>query len=465
MKRLWVILFITVPLFSQNKVVDIAFVLLGYSNSALYKTPQNFEPVAQKVMENFKQISFGEIDSYDIIDGGVLNVTPEHLQAAQDIRTLDAVLNDWPDDKWAWVRNGDPKNVWMTIPNEIGTPEPGKSWRSITMAAREYILRSGTNLANIEQLVRQDPPNQEADLKTKPQKHFSMWMKNTELGKKYGNDVRTKTIRMGGSPADDFLRDYIIPAAWEKKSYKTTVFIINTDVISDVTISGLMFDFEHYGIKKSDGTFPQGTCSFVGFDSDDHQYHYKHNIGTIIHEGVHGLGYLGHTRIDEDYIKDWVEAEEIQEMSVMAQASIRDKFPLSAWARYYHCNWIQAENPTDIYSGYPFIDDLTEIKGMDAIDYRDQSATKQKYIYVLKKGDKKGLYGVYIEKLNDEFWYQYRVDKLGQLKLQKLFKTLPCIDIDGNSYKSYKTVKTILKNGRFISQIDWYKEGNKKDCN
>ena len=80
----------------DDKVAQVGIILRGYAGTTLFPTAESFEPYAQDIMGHLELLSFGEVTTYAIYDGGIDSNGWEQYQINADIEVLQAALAGWP---------------------------------------------------------------------------------------------------------------------------------------------------------------------------------------------------------------------------------------------------------------------------------------------------------------------------------------------------------------------------------
>ena len=286
----------------DDKVAHVGIILRGYAGTTLFPTAESFEPYAQDIMGHLELLSFGEVTTYAIYDGGIDSNGWEHYQINADIEVLQAALAGWPEPKWNWVRNCPPYCVldytesdreliqalldWIKANNQ-----PSRNWGSSDLGSAPY---------------PSDP---------------------------YGNSnyrwLQNEVLRFGASASSGFLANMRLPSGYDPATHDITLIAFSHD--GDYNTSGAQLSLEAFGVLAADGSVVNGPAAYFDFSALDltDPIEYGISIYTGVHESVHAFGMGTH-----DYDPDGVQPD----YSVMAQGGRTDTLP--AYDRLYWLNWL-----------------------------------------------------------------------------------------------------------------------------
>ena len=282
----------------DDKVAQVGIILRGYAGTTLFPTAESFEPYAQDIMGHLELLSFGEVTTYAIYDGGIDSNGWEQYQINADIEVLQAALAGWPEPKWNWVRSraldyteSDRELIqalldWITANNQ-----PSRNWESSDLGSAPY---------------PSDP---------------------------YGNSnyfwLQSEVLRFGASASSGFLANMRLPSGYDPAEHDITLIAFSHD--GDYNTSGAQLTLEAFGVLAADGSVVNGPAAYFDISAQDptDPFEYGVSIYVGVHEAVHAFGMGTH-----DYDPDGVQPD----YSVMAQGGRTDTLP--AYNRLYWLNWL-----------------------------------------------------------------------------------------------------------------------------
>ena len=272
------------------------------------------------------KLSFGEISSYKIFDGGIDPNSPDYYQSLEDIKAIDAALSGWTGSPWASYKERDAASGEILI-------NPTDDEISVLQSLRRWLVEN--------------------------KKGAMQGWKETQLGAvHYGLWVHDKVLRYGGTASMAFINGLRLPEGLNESNFKTIGIIFSsTDTYNTSAAQGSCNNLE---IKKSDGqALPGGDVNgpqiyptsrekqaatgddlFTCFYSDYSDAYPETNTAeslaatnayVTIHEAIHALGHSGHDSGDIPY-------------SVMNQGKV-DQYPI--WDRVFIHGWLPESTITD----------------------------------------------------------------------------------------------------------------------
>ena len=81
------------PIRKSKTQKDIALVLVGYGGDTYYPTTESFSGVAEKSIDYLSKLSFGEVSTYELFDGGIVEESGVSFLLC---KTLGASIASWP---------------------------------------------------------------------------------------------------------------------------------------------------------------------------------------------------------------------------------------------------------------------------------------------------------------------------------------------------------------------------------
>ena len=311
---------------SDLEKADIAFVLRGYNGTTEYNSLASFRSDAKRALEGLSKLSFGEISSYKIFDGGIDPNSPDYYQSFEDIKAIDAALSGWTGSPWASYKERDAASGEILI-------NPTDDEISVLQSLRRWLVENKKGA-------------------------MQGWGK-TQLGAvHYGLWVHDKVLRYGGTASMAFINGLRLPEGLNESNFKTIGIIFSsTDTYNT---SAAQDSCNYFKIKKSDGqALPGGDVNgpqiyptsrekqaatgddlFTCFYSDYSDAYPETNTAeslaatnayVTIHEAIHALGHSGHDSGDIPY-------------SVMNQGKV-DQYPI--WDRVFIHGWLPESTITD----------------------------------------------------------------------------------------------------------------------
>jgi len=353
---------------SKSTKYDIGFILRGYDSSQLFEDTTSFGPYARKILAYLKDLSFGKISTYRIYMNGIDPRSPVYMQSLIDIETLKASLDGWPGSKWDWLRNR--TGFWYVVPD---------FYKPIIIKAIDWM--------NINK------------------KDYSYWMIESVDGKLYGDIIRSNTIRMGPSSAQDYLFNLKLPIDYKIDENKVAFFALNTAGKDYILGGGAAHGLQAFGVLNSNGQ-PLPKWEWVnGIEINRYSSLYcATDYGTLgglsfyyiaVHELIHAFGMGTHDEDPDNKNKAY------SVMNTGGSPAVLKTLP--AWNRYFWTKWLPKSTITTNPS------EISDLKGKVS-----PSDTIRKYILQIVAGDDKGCGGTYKE-LYDGKWYKYTVNNIGTL--------------------------------------------------
>ena len=201
-----------------------------------FPTAESFEPYAQDIMGHLELLSFGEVTTYAIYDGGIDSNGWEQYQINADIEVLQAALAGWPEPKWNWVRSraldyteSDRELIqalldWITANNQ-----PSRNWESSDLGSAPY---------------PSDP---------------------------YGNSnyfwLQSEVLRFGASASSGFLANMRLPSGYDPAEHDITLIAFSHD--GDYNTSGAQLTLEAFGVLAADGSVVNGPAAYFDISAQD----------------------------------------------------------------------------------------------------------------------------------------------------------------------------------------------------
>ena len=298
------------PIRKSKTQKDIALVLVGYGGDTYYPTTESFSGVAEKSIDYLSKLSFGEVSTYELFDGGIVEESGVYFSSLQDIRSINSFL-------------ASPESF---SAEEISVLESLKQWLITSEKGAKY----GWGETELGAL------------------HLDAWVWDRVLA--YGYHP------FGISSGPFFERYRTLPATLEPNDFRSIGFILSTP--GTVTWwGGLMSpcssrwsDGNFFYVLDKDGNEledPRINCfyadasdsGFISELSDDEKF--ESSTSTIVHEFIHTLGHYGHdTDITGGFDFNY---------GVMSYGAA-DQYP--AWNRIFMHDWLPetaiTEDPTEI---------------------------------------------------------------------------------------------------------------------
>lgn len=265
-----------------NSQANVAFVLRGYAGSTRFTDVADYRETAYEVMGHIKDLSFGKKSSFRLWNAGVDDRTPEYFQSLEDIKTLDAALNNWPGDKWSWVHTYQ-TDVWHY---------PTQEQKALIEEVKSWVIAN--------------------------QKPVSEW------GALPGNMARysplhTYVLRLGGNASNAYLSGLHMPQGYKAEDYDITIIVLSS--YSTFNLAGAQSTLSYFGIVGSDGSELNGRAAYVGYNTGSTM-----SKRTTVHEAVHAFGMGTH---DNDPDQVYPEYSVMRQSGAINTLPVKDRINLS----------------------------------------------------------------------------------------------------------------------------------------
>jgi len=295
---------------------DIAFVLVGYGGETLFPTTESFEENASQVVEVLSGLSFGNISSYKIFDGGIDPRTVGPILAAAQITVIDEALSGWQSADFNHYLDSHDGQILL---------DPTSEQIEVLLQARAWLVDNQISLRN----------------------NFDGWFDNTDVGRENYSWIESGVLRFASACDVAYLDGLRLPASLDVSKFRTVTFIFSSQNQASVTkLAGAMTSCSAFNILNSEGEPITGdhTCSYSDYHRVGNEGAYFSPNYVTVHELIHGLGTGGHDESDDPSIGIRFN------YSVMANGFI-DQFPI--FNRIYQgLNWLSpdtiTENPAEL---------------------------------------------------------------------------------------------------------------------
>ncbi|MFT6782018.1 MAG: hypothetical protein ACJA1A_001945 [Saprospiraceae bacterium] len=340
----------------EGKKADVAIVLRGFDNSCFFCDAESYDPHAREFMKYLSNLSFGQVSTYVILEGGIDERSPIYLQSLRDIDVFQEALNGWTSPEWQWVLNL--TDFWLVVPEE---------YRPVIEDAIAWMEEN--------------------------QLDFQSWGNSSAPGSEHYWLLQTNVQRMGSSAAADYLFEMKMPVGYSPKDYDITLIILHSEGQNHIAGGGAAHSLPFFGVQDSEGV------SYTDYDPVAYVGATPHiwpMYSTAVHEAIHCYGMGTHD-------KDPNELTNYGSYSIMLNGALNTLNTLPAWDRYYWTKWLSQETITT---------DSLEVQ--DLFGKTEAGDEMHKYILEVIPGDELGRGGTYRELFKGE-WYTYEIDAGGTL--------------------------------------------------
>ena len=284
---------------------DIAFVLVGYGGETLFPTTESFKENASQVAEVFSDLSFGNISSYKIFDGGIDPRTVGPILAAAQITAIDEALTGWQSEEYVGFLDSSLGRILV---------DPTSEQIEVLLQARAWLVDNQASL-------------------------FDGWF-DTDVGRENASWVQYRVIQFASACDVAYLEGLRLPAGLDVTKFRTVTIIFSSqNQVSTTKLIGAMTTCESFGIADFNGNpiIGENTCSYSDYHKAGGEYSPVQLPNKVtVHEIIHGLGQSGHDESDDSSVEF--------SYSVMGAGFI-DQLPIHN--RIYQLNWLSPDTITE----------------------------------------------------------------------------------------------------------------------